>query len=206
MIKRLQKLRPDPQSLWISTFPFFFLMVVLFVVSMGIRLPGPGGARLLASRSQAQSPELTRWVLTSGAPSRSWDMRELTVHAAMNASSPPGGPQGGAPETLLRASRARPLYSGKRLVFHAGPFLSCHGLPWGRISLGSRYSCRLKRQRVRGPGGSWLAWGLCVSPIAARRAGSGFPFLSCASGRARGCVCGAWHGGGELNMGASRRC
>ena len=156
---------------------------------MGIRLPGPGGARLLASRSQAQSPELTRWVLTSGAPSRSWDMRELTVHAAMNASSPPGGPQGGAPETLLRASRARPLYSGKRLVFHAGPFLSCHGLPWGRISLGSRYSCRLERQRVRGPGGSWLAWGLCVSPIAARRAGSGFPFLSCASGRARGAVC-----------------
>ena len=71
----------------------------------------------------------------------------------------------------------------------AGPFLSCHGLPWGRISLGSRYSCRLERQRVRGPGGSWLAWGLCVSPIAARRAGSGFPFLSCASGRARGAVC-----------------
>ena len=175
-------------------------MVVLFVVSMGIRLPGPGGARLLASRSQAQSPEVTRWVLTSGAPSRSWDMRELTVHAAMNASSPPGGPQGGAPETLLRASRARPLYSGKRLVFHAGPFLSCHGLPWGRISLGSRYSCRLERQRVRGPGGSWLAWGLCVSPIAARRAGSGFPFLSCASGRARAglCVwCMAWRGGAQ---------
>ena len=45
----------------------FFLMVVLFVVSMGIRLPGPGGARLPASRSQAQSPEVTRWVLTSGA-------------------------------------------------------------------------------------------------------------------------------------------
>ena len=63
-----------------------FFMFVLFVVSMGIRLPGPGGARLLASRSQAQSPEVTRWVLTSGAPSRSWDMRELTVHAAMNAS------------------------------------------------------------------------------------------------------------------------
>ena len=112
-------------------------------------------------KTASATPEVTRWVPTSGAPSRSWDMRELTVHAAMNASSPPGGPQGGAPETLLRASRARPLYSGKRLVFHAGPFLSCHGLPWGRISMGSRYSRRVKRQRVRGPGG-WL--GACVCP------------------------------------------
>ena len=182
----------------------FFFMVVLFVVSMGIRLPGPGGARLPASRSQAQSPEVTRWVLTSGAPSRSWDMRELTVHAAMNASSPPGGPQGGAPETLLRASRARPLYSGKRLVFHAGPFLSCHGLPWGRISLGSRYSRRVKRQRVRGPGG-WL--GACVCPRWRRAVqGAGSPLYRVLVG-ARGCMCGVWHGGGgELNMGTGRWC
>ena len=59
-------------------------------------LPGPGGAQLLASRLQAQSPELTRRVPASGAPSRSWDIRERPVHAAINASTPPGGPQGGA--------------------------------------------------------------------------------------------------------------
>lgn len=37
----------------------FFFMVVLFVVPSGTRLPGPDGAQLLASRSQAQSPEVT---------------------------------------------------------------------------------------------------------------------------------------------------
>ena len=95
-------------------------MVVLRFASMGTGLPGPGGADLLASSSQAQSPELTRWVPTAGAPSRSWDIRELTVHAAINASTPPGGPQGGADELLTGHYMTHPAF-----VFGKAPGFSC---------------------------------------------------------------------------------
>ena len=80
----------------------FFLSVILCIVSMGIRLPGPGGAAATRNGFACAVPGSdTGYPLQERLTGSRHTARATTATAPLWQSSPPGGPQGGAKSSAI---------------------------------------------------------------------------------------------------------